>query len=289
MYGIKMKINKILILVLLIVVRTITVQADDKFDKKAILLNLAEPITWGLIQQQKIVFVYRSFGRNILEGIKELGIKYNQSEFVFIKPDTMAGLLKYSSGFFMQQWIEMNSSPQEIKEEYEHLLERIQLKDIDFAMVRFTPFFGNNNVEENFKQVRMVIEDLRKVYPDTLFIIPTFPLTYSKTTWRTQLKKFIGKDEIWEYDSNITINEFNRHMRNKYSSNVAFFDLAKIQSTYSNGKRSTFTKNGKSYFHMVSEYTHDGTHLSVKGREIVAEQFLSLIGKLALQTNNRKK
>ena len=43
--------------------------------------------------------------------------------------------------------------------------------------------------------------------------------------------------------------------------------------------------NGKRYFHMVSEYTHDGTHLSAKGREVIAEQLLTLIGKLVSSSN----
>jgi len=257
-----------------------TAQADDNLDKKSTPLNPLELIPWDMIRQKKIVFVYRSVGRDILEGIRELGTKYDQSEFNFIKSDTVTGKLRADRGFIMQQWLNMNSSPQDLKKNYEDLLDKIQVKNIDFAMVRFSPFFGNNNVEENFKKVRIAIEDLKKEFPDTEFLISTFGLTHSKTTLKTWIKKLIGQDDIWEYDSNITVNEFNRHMRETYGNEATFFDLAKIQSTYPNGERSTFTKKGKTYYHMVSEYTHDGTHLSAKGREVIAEQFLTLIGKL---------
>jgi len=264
----------------MIVVIPMTAQADDNLDKKTILLNPVKSIPWEMIRQKKIVFVYRSVGRDILEGIKEMGRKNDRSEFIFIDEDTMNRELKPKRGFFLQQWLNMNSSPQDLKKNYEDLLDRIQVKDIDFAMVRFSPFFDDNLVEENFKKVQIAIEDLKKEFPDTEFLISTFPLTHSKTSLKTWIKKLIGQDDIWEYDSNITVNEFNRHMRETYGNEATFFDLAKIQSTYPNGERSTFTKKGKSYYHMVSEYTHDGTHLSAKGREVVAEQLLILIGRL---------
>jgi hypothetical protein len=63
-------------------------------------------------------------------------------------------------------------------------------------------------------------------------------------------------------------------MREKYKGREPFFDLAEIQSTFPNGQRSTFTANGKTYYHMVKDYTQDGTHLSETGRKIVAEQLL---------------
>ena len=63
-------------------------------------------------------------------------------------------------------------------------------------------------------------------------------------------------------------------MREKFKGKEPFFDLAEIQSTFSNGGRSTFEKNGETYYHMVSEYTNDRTHLNEKGRRVVAEKLL---------------
>jgi len=39
------------------------------------------------------------------------------------------------------------------------------------------------------------------------------------------------------------------------------FDLAAIESTAPDGTRASFMKDGKTYYQMVSDYTHDGGHL----------------------------
>ncbi len=62
--------------------------------------------------------------------------------------------------------------------------------------------------------------------------------------------------------------------------NIPFFDIAKIESTFPDGTRSTFTKDGKTYYSMVPEYTHDGGHLNEMGRKKVAKQFLLLLANL---------
>jgi hypothetical protein len=53
-------------------------------------------------------------------------------------------------------------------------------------------------------------------------------------------------------------------------------DIAKIESTYPDGSRCSFTMDGKTYYSMVPEYTSDGGHLNETGRKKVAEQFLIL-------------
>jgi len=63
---------------------------------------------------------------------------------------------------------------------------------------------------------------------------------------------------------------------NKYKGKESIFDIAKIQSTFPDGTRSIFTKDGKTYYSMVPEYSYDGGHLNELGRKKVAEQLLVL-------------
>ena len=91
----------------------------------------------------------------------------------------------------------------------------------------------------------------------------------------------MGKKNIWEYQQNIIKNEYNELLLSEYAEKGFVFDIAKIESTYPDGKRSTFTRNGKTYYTLVPEYSRDGAHLNETGRKIVAEQFLILLAKLS--------
>ena len=59
-------------------------------------------------------------------------------------------------------------------------------------------------------------------------------------------------------------------------------DIAYFESTYPDGKRSTFTKEGKSYFDLAPEYTYDDGHLNEKGRQWVAEHLLNFLATAGL-------
>jgi hypothetical protein len=66
----------------------------------------------------------------------------------------------------------------------------------------------------------------------------------------------------------------------QYEGKEPIFDIAKIQSTYPDGNRCTFSKFGERYYSMVPGYFSDGGHLNETSRKKVAEQFLILLAKL---------
>jgi len=58
--------------------------------------------------------------------------------------------------------------------------------------------------------------------------------------------------------------EFNRLLRERYAEDP-IFDLAAVTSTYPDGRRETFTLDGKTYESLVPAYTDDGGHLNAVG------------------------
>jgi hypothetical protein len=103
---------------------------------------------------------------------------------------------------------------------------------------------------------------------------------FSGAGWSYKIKMIKGIKKIWRHDGNILRNEYNQKLRKEYNKSGALFDLAKVESTYPDGRRSTFEKNGKSYYCLVPDYTDDGGHLNEIGRKMVAEQFLILLAEL---------
>ena len=69
-------------------------------------------------------------------------------------------------------------------------------------------------------------------------------------------------------------------MLKEYKEKEPIFDIATIESTYTDGTRSNFVKNGKIYYIMVPEYTYDHGHLNKVGRKRVAEQLLIFLANL---------
>ena len=56
--------------------------------------------------------------------------------------------------------------------------------------------------------------------------------------------------------------------------------VQKLESTFSDGTRATFTKDGKTHYSLVPEYTYDSGHLNETGRKKAAEQLLILLASL---------
>ena len=85
---------------------------------------------------------------------------------------------------------------------------------------------------------------------------------------------------IGGYAGNIKRNEFNDLVRKEYTGKEPVFDLAMVESTYSNGSRNRFKADGNAYSALVPEYSHDGRHLNETGRKKVAEQLLIFLANL---------
>ena len=95
------------------------------------------------------------------------------------------------------------------------------------------------------------------------------------------LAKKATEKPIFDLVDNSKRYEFNELLRKEYERKAPVFDLARIESTFPDGRRSLFSKGGTTYYSLVSDYTHDGGHLNEFGRKIVAEQLLILLASLS--------
>ncbi len=70
--------------------------------------------------------------------------------------------------------------------------------------------------------------------------------------------------------------EYNDLVRSRYA-NDYIFDLAKVESTYPDGRREFIEQNGKKYYSLINGYTDDGGHLNKTGRTIAAVELLKTL------------
>jgi len=229
--------------------------------------------SWKDLSSKRIFFGHSSVGRNIIQGVNDL-MKENPNIRLNVVETT--DLTTSKSGLFAHAKIGENAHPRTKLNAFSAVVNENSrdLPDVSFFKFCWADFNPRTDVNKLFDEYREQFTTLEKQHPDTKFMHVTVPLVKNRANWKTWIKIMLGKDEIWELDRNIRVNEFNDLVMQEYSGKVPVFDLASIQSTYPDGTRETFERKKKAYYCMVPEYTHDGGHLNEMGRKLVADQLL---------------
>ena len=235
--------------------------------------------TWKKLSEKKIYFGHQSVGFNIIDGIKDVMRENPQIKLNIVETSDPS---EFNTRLFAHSRVGKNTDPKSKIDAFANTMETGMGEKADIAFFKFcyVDVTARTDVEKLFADYKNTISRLRESYPGTMLIHVTVPLTVTKTTFKTWIKKIIRKKDIWEYDDNIKRNEFNDLLRNEFEDKEPIFDLSKIESTFPDGTRSSFTKDGKTYYSLISEYTNDGGHLNDKGRKIVAEQLLIFLARL---------
>jgi hypothetical protein len=242
-------------------------------------LNDIDTTLWKKLSQKKIYFGHKSVGNNIMAGIKDLLNENTKIKLNVVETDNSSD---FNVGIFAHSKAGENSNPDSKINAFSKIMENGigSQADIAFFKFCFVDIKSKTDIERLFNYYKDTMQKLRGKYPDTTFVHVTVPLTQLITNYKTWIKILIRKKEIWEYDNIVVQNRYNDLIRKEYKGKEPIFDLAEIESTYFNGKRSSFTRNGKIYYSLVPNFTNDGGHLNEKGRKLVAEQLLILLAKL---------
>jgi len=238
-------------------------------------LNDVPASSWEKLSKKKIFFGHQSVGFNIIEGLKDLmkenpHIKLNIVETN--NPDA------FNKGIFAHSRVGKNVDPKSKIDEFAKFTEQGIGENADIAFFKFcyVDVKSETDSQKVFDDYKKSMTLLNKQYPKTQFIHVTVPLKQKQTSPKAWIKKIIGRP-IGGYDDNIKRTEFNELLINEYDGKEPIYDLAKIESTRPDGKRETFSSDGKTYYALVPGYTYDGGHLNETGRKKAAEQLLILL------------
>jgi len=229
--------------------------------------------TWENLSRKKIYFGHQSVGFNIIDGLNDLMAEHPDIKLNIVETSDPA---EFGDGIFAHSRIGKNADPILKAEEFKKNMEDGLGNNADIAFFKYcyVDITEKTDVNKVFSKYTSVMTQLKKKYPRTIFVHVTVPLRTTKTTWKTSLKKLIGKDHIWEYEDNIIRNDLNTLFQNEYKGREPLFDIANIESTSPSGSKTTFSKNGINYYSLFPAYTNDGGHLNETGRKIVAGQLL---------------
>ena len=231
---------------------------------------------WGVLSSKRIYFGHQSVGYNIVDGIKDIMQEREQIDLNIIETTSADD---FSDSVFAHSRIGQNTDLSSKMEAFSQTIRQGlgEKSDIAFFKFCYVDITEKTNVEKLFASYKQTMQSLQKEFPDTVFLYATVPLRTVKSSWKTWVKKLIGKDYIWEYADNIKRNEFNKMIREEYGHTGRIFDIARAESTYPNGKREKFKFKGIEYAALVPAYTNDGGHLNKTGRRQVAAHLLSLM------------
>lgn len=236
---------------------------------------LVDVSVWENLHKKKIVFGHQSVGFNIIEGIRDLQEANSSTKIIINKVDEETDDIGVGINHFT---VGSNKDPVSKIKGFEQFMINKKTSEIDIALFKlcYVDITPETNINEIFALYKDTMQRLKTGFPEVTFIHVTVPLGTSVTTWKIKIKELLGIP-IWGYENNIARNQYNDLLRQEYSGKEPIYDLARVESTYPDGSRSTFRKAGKEYFSMAPEYTYDHGHLNEVGRQRAAGALLRLL------------
>ncbi|MDW7774278.1 MAG: hypothetical protein SCH71_15440 [Desulfobulbaceae bacterium] len=234
---------------------------------------------WDALSGQRIFFGHQSVGYNIITGIEGIlqerhNIKLDILNTSKVKEVNQPGLA--------HEWIGRNTDPVSKLEAFAALLHDKFGKETDIAMMKFcyVDITSDTDIDTLFIRYKTTLAELRKEFPETIFVHVTVPLTTKpqgidgvKAAGKNMIKKIMGKP-VFDYKDNIKRNLFNNKMKAEYEGREPLFDLAGLEAGYMPDRPSSFARDNTTYLTLAAEYTNDGGHLNEAGARKIGEQFL---------------
>jgi len=223
---------------------------------------------------KKIFFGHQSVGLNIVEGINDINHRSNNRLNILKtkNPDS------FETPVFAHSTIGFNTDPISKVDEFVNLMEGGIGNNADYAFLKFcfVDITAETDIKKLFEYYKKRFEGLTEKYPKTTFIHMTVPLTTVQDGPKAFIKKIIGRP-IGGYEDNYKRYQFNEMIKKEYANSYPVFDLARIESTDSNGSSLTFKRGGETFYGLIPSYTYDGSHLNETGRLVVARELLSFL------------
>lgn len=253
-------------------------------DKKAVTMNsnnmhISNKTREALmtIKDKRIYFMHHSVGWNIMTGLKAL-IDETGIDLKIVDQNKQSALpakvfVDATGGKNQHPKSKVDSFAAQIKE-----LNSEMVPEIAFMKFCFVDFNPNTDVEELFSYYKQTIESLKKNKPDISFAHFTAPLFEQPNSIKDKINRFLGR-LVWEDSSNIKRAEFNKLILETFPQDP-IFDIARIESTLPDGTRSSFEKDGNTYYSLASEYTNDGGHLNTLAQRRAAIEIAEFIAKI---------
>lgn len=227
----------------------------------------------GALSEKKIFFGHHSVGDNILDGVRELLADGSYGDLKLVETRDPA---VFDAPVFAHGPVGKNRDPYSKIDDFRRtLLDGVGDKaDIAFFKFCFVDIKASTDLEAVFTRYTVVIDELQTAFPRLAIVHCTVPVTFLQGGVKAVVKRVLGKPVYGEAD-NVARGKFNSMLIAKYG--TAVFDLARVESTYPDGRRNEFVSGGEKYGYMIGAYTDDGDHLNLTGSKRAGQALLEFL------------
>lgn len=230
----------------------------------------------GRVARQRVYFGHQSVGYNIVEGLEALAREHPGAGLRLVEGRSPAVL---STPAFAHAKNGRNQEPLSKIADFAESLEGGGLGDVvDVAFFKFcyVDFPPGADVEGIFAAYRETMARLRARFPRTRFVHVTSPLTVVQSGPKALIKRLLGRP-LGGAEANAARERFNALLREAYAGREPVLDLAAVEATGPDGRRTTFNHQGRELPALVPEYASDGKHLNQAGARHVALALLRVL------------
>jgi hypothetical protein len=231
---------------------------------------------WDSLAGKRIFFGHQSVGRNIVDGIQDVmrlypDIRLNVRETA--RPEDFEGPV------FAHWPIGENKNPRSKIDHFRQILESGVGARADIAFFKFcyVDVGSDTDVDSVFCYYEETVRSLEKEFPNLKIVTVTVPLTTRPAGLKARVREMQGKT-LWSEEDNIKRNVLSDMLRKGFGAYV--FDLAGFEATSSGGGKTSFKRDGETFYILNHAYSDDGGHLNKTGRSMIAAEMLAFLAGL---------
>jgi hypothetical protein len=231
----------------------------------------------------RVYFGHQSVGGNVVNGLRDLSEAVPGRKLVIV--DSLAEAVVRPT-YFLHTKIGVNGRPETKYQDFSEDVRQLRNSGLDIALCKlcYVDFDANSVPEDVLARYDVRLKDLRRLAPKTIFVHVTTPLTIGtvmRQSVRDRLKTLLRPSDYREAVraeelANGKRNRFNELLVQRYAGEP-LFDLARVESTRTDGTREAQEVDGRRDFRLVPQYTTDGGHLNQSASRLAARELLRVL------------
>lgn len=227
------------------------------------------------ISQRRIYFGHQSVGYDMLAGVDEL---LRSTPGAALRIVDSADPRELDKPGLVHSKIGTNTDPLSKLQAFANAMNAGMGERADVALMKFcyVDIEAHTDVPTLFARYEECFSSMKDRYPRVRFAHVTAPLTARPGGLKSSIKLKMGKP-LWGDEHNRRRHAFNELLRAKHGPTRALFDLARLESTDENGQPFAHANAGSLQPCMHPSMTHDGGHLSQRGKAVIAREFLTFL------------
>lgn len=221
----------------------------------------------------RVFFGHQSVGSNVIAGAESLFSGQSQALTVVETRDVVPD----EGGFLAHAHVGVNGDPFGKFDDFASIIDGPLGMEVDVAILKlcYVDVTAGTDVQRVFDAYSALMERLEADHPKVRFIYTTVPLS-TDWSWKQVVKSWIGRDDQMGPADNVSREQYNQLVRQRYGDTGRLFDIAAIESTLEDGP-TLRTLNGRNYYVLHGGLASDPGHLNDLGSRVAATELIRVV------------